>query len=115
MSDLQRGEIWWAGLPEPLGSEPGFRRPVLVMQANSFNRSRIQTVVVAAITSNLRLADAPGNVFLPAGSAGLPRDSVVNVSQIFTLDRGFLTEQAGTLPVRLEEFVDEGLRRVLRL
>jgi mRNA interferase MazF len=115
MSDLQRGEIWWADLPEPRGSEPGFRRPVLVVQANSFNRSRIQTVVVAAITSNPRLADAPGNVFLPAGSTGLQRDSVVNVAQIFTLDRSFLTEWAGTLPARLEGLVDEGLRRVLRL
>jgi mRNA interferase MazF len=115
MSDLVRGGIWWADLPAPRGSEPGFRRPVLIVQADSFNRSRIQTVIVAVITSNLRLADAPGNVFLPAGSAGLSRDSVVNISQLLTLDRDFLTAQAGQLPSRLQGLVDDGLRRVLRL
>ena len=83
---LQRGEIWWADLPEPRRSEPGYRRPVLVIQANSFNRSRIQTVLVAVVTGNVELALAPGNVLLPADSSGLPRDSVVNVSQILTLD-----------------------------
>jgi len=113
MAGVQRGEIWWADLPNPRRSEPGFRRPVLVVQADSFNHSRIQTVVVAAITSNLKLADAPGNVVLPARSSGLPRDSVVNVSQILTLDRGFLTEHAGTLPARLQGAVDAGLRLVL--
>jgi mRNA interferase MazF len=115
MDDIQRGEIWWADLPEPRRSEPGFRRPVLVVQADSFNRSRIQTVLVAAITSNLDLADAPGNVVVPARSSGLPRDSVVNVSQILTLDRSFLTEHAGTLPTRLQGSVDAGLRIVLQL
>ena len=83
---LQRGEIWWADLPQPRRSEPGYRRPVLVIQANSFNRSRIQTVLVAVVTGNVELALAPGNVLLPADSSGLPRDSVVNVSQILTLD-----------------------------
>jgi mRNA interferase MazF len=112
---LQRGEIWWADLPQPRRSEPGYRRPVLVIQANSFNRSRIQTVLVAAITSNVELAVAPGNVFLPVDSAGLPRDSVVNVSQILTLDRSFLTEHAGTLSPRLQRAVDAGLRSVLHL
>ena len=77
MDVIQRGEIWWADLPEPRSSEPGFRRPVLVVQADSFNRSRIQTVLVAVITSNLDLADAPGNVAVAARSSGLPRDSVV--------------------------------------
>ncbi len=115
MDDIQRGEIWWADLPEPRRSEPGFRRPVLVVQADSFNRSRIQTVVVAVVTSNLDLADAPGNVVVPARSSGLPRDSVVNVSQVLTLDRGFLTERAGTLPARLQGSVDKGLRFVLQL
>ena len=115
MADIQRGEIWWADLPEPRRSEPGFRRPVLVVQADSFNRSRIQTVVIATITTNLELADAPGNVLLPARSTGLPRDSVVNVSQLLTLDRGFLTEHAGTLPARLQGSVDAGLRLVLQL
>ncbi len=115
MSDIQRGEIWWADLPEPRGSGPGYRRPVLVVQADSFNRSRIQTVIVAAITGNIELADAPGNILLPARSSGLPRDSVVNVSQVLTLDRDLLAEQVGTLPVRLQGFVDAGLRFVLQL
>jgi len=115
MDDIQRGEIWWADLPEPRRSEPGYRRPVLVIQADAFNRSRIQTVLVAVITSNIDLAAAPGNVVLPARSWGLPRDSVVNVSQVLTLDRGFLTEHAGTLPARLQGSVDAGLRLILQL
>lgn len=86
-----------------------------MIQANSFNRSRIQTTIVAAITSNLELANAPGNVSLPAFSAGLRRDSVVNVSQVLTLDRSFLTELAGTLPSSVQRSVDEGLRIVLQL
>ena len=115
MGGIQRGEVWWADLPEPRRSEPRYRRPVLVVQADSFNLSRIQTVIVAAITTNLKLADAPGNVLLAARSAGLPRDSVVNVSQLLTLDRSFLTEHAGTLSPRLQHSVDEGLRTVLQL
>jgi mRNA interferase MazF len=115
MDDIQRGEIWWADLPEPRRSEPGYRRPVLVIQADSFNHSRIQTVLVAAITSNVDLAAAPGNVVLPARSSGLPRDSVVNVSQVLTLDRSFLTGHAGTLPARLQGAVDAGLRLILQL
>ena len=115
MGEIQRGEIWWADLPAPLRFEPGYRRPVLVVQADTFNQSRIQTAIVAAITSNVDLADAPGNVLVPARSAGLTRDSVVNVSQLLTLDRGFLTEHAGTLPPRLQRSVDEGLRTVLQL
>jgi mRNA interferase MazF len=115
MGSIQRGEIWWADLPEPRRSEPGYRRPVLVVQADSFNFSRIQTAIVAAITSNLDLAEAPGNVLLPASSVGLRRDSVVNVSQLLTLDRSFLTEHAGTLTPRLQRSVDEGLRTALQL
>ena len=115
MSEIQRGEIWWSDLPEPRRSEPGYRRPVLVVQADFFNRSRIHTAIVAAISINLELADAPGNVLLPARSAGLSRDSVVNVSQLLTLDRSFLTEHAGTLTPRLQRSVDEGLRTVLQL
>ena len=115
MSEIQRGEIWWADLPEPRRSEPGYRRPVLVVQADAFNLSRIQTAIVAVITTNLGLSEAPGNVLLPARLSGLPRDSVVNVSQLLTLDRNFLTEQAGTLPPRLQRSVDEGLRVVLAL
>ena len=115
MTEIQRGEIWWADLAEPRRSESGYRRPFLVVQADSFNRSRIQTAIVAAITSNIELAEAPGNVLLPARSAGLPGDSVVNVSQLLTLDRRFLTEHAGTLSPRLQRSVDEGLRTVLQL
>jgi mRNA interferase MazF len=115
MDDIRRGEIWWADLPEPRRSEPGHRRPVLVIQADSFNRSRIQTAIVAMITTNLELADVPGNVLVPARSTGLSRDSVVNISQLLTLDRSFLTELAGTLPSRLQGSVDEGLRTVLQL
>lgn len=110
-----RGEIWWADLPDPRGSEPGFRRPVLVIQANSFNRSRIQTVIVAVISSNLRLAEAPGNVLLPTHATGLARDSVVNVSQLITLDRSFLRDAAGKIPDRVMSEVVAGLRLVLGL
>ena len=110
MIGVQRGEVWWADLPEPHRSEPGYRRPVLVIQADSFNRSWIRTVIVAAISSNV-----DGNFLLPARSAGLPKDSVVNVSQLLTLDRGFLTEHAGTLSSRLQCSVDEGLRTALQL
>lgn len=112
---IERGEVWWASLPEPHGSEPGFRRPVLVVQSDAFNRSRIGTAVVVAITSNLRLADAPGNFVLTAAEAGLPRDSVANVSQVLTLDRDFLTERAGALPARSVRQVDDGLRLALGL
>jgi mRNA interferase MazF len=115
MGGIQRGEIWWADLPEPRRSEPGYRRPVLVVQADSLNVSRIQAAIVAAITGDVEFAGAPGNVLLPARSVGLSRDSVVNVSQLLTLDRGFLTELAGTLPPRLQRSVDEGLRTALQL
>lgn len=79
---MYRGEIWWASLPDPTGSEPGYRRPILIVQDDTFNQSRIQTVIAIAITSNLRLAEAPGHVFLPRGVTGLPQDSVANVSQV---------------------------------
>jgi mRNA interferase MazF len=115
LAGLRRGEIWWADLPQPRRSEPGYRRPVLVVQADSFNRSRIQTVVIAIITGNLQLAAAPGNVLLPAVASGLPRDSVVNVSQLMTLDRSYLTVRAGILPPRLRAALDTGLRLALEL
>jgi mRNA interferase MazF len=85
---VRRGEIWWASLPEPLGSEPGFRRPLLIVQSDDFNRSRIRTVVAVVITSNLRLASAPGNVLLLAKETKLPEDSVANLSQIIAVERG---------------------------
>jgi mRNA interferase MazF len=115
MVDIQRGEIWWADLAVPRLSEPGFRRPVLIVQADSFNRSRIQTVIVAVITGNLELIKAPGNVLLPSRLSGLPHDSVINISQLLTLDRQFLTEYAGVVSKRLQTAVDEGIRLVLEV
>ena len=112
---MTRGEVWWASLPEPAGSGPGLRRPVLVVQSNPFNQSRINTVVVAAITSNLALAEAPGNVRLSKSDGGLPRVSVVNVSQVLTVDRTLLTLRVKTLPIPAMQRVDEGLRLVIGL
>ncbi|MCL5279132.1 MAG: type II toxin-antitoxin system PemK/MazF family toxin [Planctomycetes bacterium] len=112
---IQRGEIWWASLPEPVRSEPGYRRPVLVVQSDDFNRSRIATVIALVITSNTRLAQAPGNVFLPEKLTGLPKDSVANVSQIVTVDKSFLSERIGTLPPHMMEQIEKGLRLVLHL
>jgi mRNA interferase MazF len=100
---ISQGEVWWADLAEPAGSEPGFRRPVLVVQGDAFNRSSLRTVVCVVLTSNLRWADAPGNVRLPSRSTGLPKESVANVAQLVTLDRSALTERVGRLsPPRLE-------------
>ena len=112
---MQRGEIWWAELPEPSGSGPGYRCPVLVVQADAFNRSRIQTVVVVALTSNLALAAAPGNLRLSPRDTGLSKPSVANVSQLFTLDKSLFTSKCGQLPVRLLHEVETGLRLVLEL
>lgn len=112
---MYRGEIWWADLPDPVASEPGYRRPVLIIQDDTFTQSRLRTVIVVIITSNIELANAPGNVLLAGDATGLPRDSVANVSQIFTVDKAFLTERIGTLPASLQEEVDEGLRAVLYL
>ena len=112
---MKRGEVWWADLPVPLGSEPGFRRPVLIVQADDFNRSRIRTVLAAAITTNPAIAAAPGNLPLPRRSAGLDRASVVNVSQVLTIDKRFLIERAGRLSGARIRQVEEGLRLVLAL
>ncbi len=112
---MYRGEIWWASLPEPTGSEPGYRRPVVIVQDDSFNQSQIQTVIVVVITSNLDLAQAAGNVLLPRKATGLPRDSVVNVSQVLTIDKSFQTERVGFLSGNFQEEVDQGLRLVLYL
>lgn len=102
-------------MPEPAKSGPGYRRPVLVVQADEFNRSRIATVIALVVTSNVRLAQAPGNVFLPQKLTGLPKDSVANVSQIVTVDKSFLTERVGTLPANVMDLVENGLRLVLHL
>ena len=112
---MQRGEIWWATLRTPTGSEPGYRRPVLIIQSNDFNKSRINTVVVAMLTSNLRLKAAPGNVLLAKRSTKLPKDSVANVSQVVTLDKSFLTEHISRLSPDKIKHVDDGLRLVLNL
>ena len=112
---VERGQIWWADLDEPRGSEPAFRRPLLIVQDDAFNRSRIRTVVAVVMTSNLRLVEAPGNVLIPAKASGLPKDSVVNVSQIVTIDRDFLTEPAGKLRGQLMKSIEDGLRLVLSL
>ena len=112
---MRRGEVWWADLPESSGSEPGFRRPVVVIQADEFNRSRIRTIIAAAITSNVALAQAPGNVVLSQQSIGLGRASVVNVSQIVTLDKRFLTERVGRLSARKLQEVEDGIRVALAL
>jgi mRNA interferase MazF len=112
---IARGEVWWADLDEPTGSEPGFRRPVLLVQGDAFNRSRLQTTVAVVLTSNVRLLDAPGNVLVPKTASGLPKESVANVSQIVTLDRDFLTERAGKVPSRVMAAIDAGLKLVLDL
>jgi mRNA interferase MazF len=110
---MKRGELWWASLRAPSGSGPGYRRPVVVVQSNPFNQSRIATVVVAVVTSNLVLAEAPGNVRIGKSESGLSRASVVNVSQLVTLDRAVLTHRVRMLPADVMRVIDDGLRLVL--
>lgn len=110
---IGQGDVWWADLAEPRESEPGYRRPVLVVQGDAFNRSAIATVVVVPLTSNLRWADAPGNVRLSARSTGLSRDSVANVSQIVALDRTALTDRVGHISSAKLELVLRGIDLVL--
>ena len=111
----ERGGICWADLGEARGSKPAKRRPVLVVQSAPFNASRLNTTIVAVITSNTALAAMPGNVFLPAAVSGLPKDSVINVTALVTLDKTDLEEPVGQAPASLMEEVDRGLRRVLGL
>lgn len=110
---ISQGEIWWADLPPPAGSGPGFRRPVVVVQGEAFNRSRIATVVCVPLTSNVKWSLAPGNVRLPARLTGLAKDSVANVSQIVSLDRDLLTTRVGKLPRTKLELVLSGIGIVL--
>jgi mRNA interferase MazF len=110
---ISQGEVWWADLATPTGSEPGFRRPVVVIQGDALNRSRIATVVCVPLTSNLRWADAPGNALLPARSTNLPKDSVANVSQIVALDKTVLTERVGKLSRSKLELLLSGIDVVL--
>lgn len=112
---MKRGEIWWATLPEPVGSGPGYQRPVLIIQSNEFNESAINTIIAVVITSNTRLAAAPGNVLLSSKKSKLPKESVINVSQLITLDKSYLTEKIQSLPVSIIAQVDEGLKLVLKL
>ena len=110
---ISQGEIWWADLPVPAGSGAGFRRPVVVVQGDALNRSRIATVVCVPLTSNLRWEDAPGNAFLPARLTGLAKDLVANVSQVVALDRGLLAERVGKLPRAKVELLFTGIDIVL--
>ena len=112
---VHRGEIWWASLIQPSGSEPGFRRPIIVVQSNDFNSSQIRTIVAIVITSNINLAKAPANVLLKKKQTGLSKDSVANVSQIVTLDKSYLSEKVGTLTSGQLSKVEQGLRLVLSL
>ena len=112
---IRRGEIWWVNLPPPVGSEPGFRRPVLVVQTDTFNQSGIDTVVAVVFTSNLRLAGAPGNVLCRRQDTGLSKDSVANVSQVAALDRSWFTDRVSKISPDLLGEVEEGLRLVLAL
>jgi mRNA interferase MazF len=112
---MERGEIWWAALPAPRGSELGYRRPVLIMQSDAFNQSAIHTIIAAAITSNLRLAAAPGNVMLRRRESRLGKDSVINVSQLVTLSKEFLADRVGRIPLARIREVERGLRLVLSL
>jgi mRNA interferase MazF len=112
---IERGGVYWADLGQPVGSQPASQRPVLVIQSDSYNESRLATILVAVVTSNTALATMPGNVFLPTTATDLPRDSVVNVTALVTLNKTDLNEKVGQVPSRLLDDVDRGLRRVLSL
>jgi len=112
---VKKGEIWWASLEEPRGSEPGFRRPVVIISSNDFNKSKIQTVIVAAITSNARLAEAPGNFKLTKKGSGLNREFVVNISQLLTIDKSFLSGKSGKLNTKQNQLLNYGLQLALNI
>ena len=112
---MRRGEIWWASMGEPAGSSPGYRRPVVIASTDDFNNSLIQTVIAVVVTSNLKLAEAPGNFKIGKSRSGLDRESVVNISQIITLDKMFLTERIGQLGDKQLNKLNEGLRLALGL
>ncbi len=112
---MKKGDIWWASLGEPMGSEPGYRSPIVVISSNDFNQSKIRTVIVAIITSNLHLVDAPGNFILSKKNTGLDRDSVLNISKLMTLDKLFLTERIGNLSNKQLNFLDDSIKLVLNL
>jgi mRNA interferase MazF len=111
--NVAQGDIYWLDLDDPRGSEPGYRHPHVVVQNNAFNQSRISTVIVCALTCNLAHATAPGNVLLNTGEAGLPKASVVKVTQVFTVDKGDLEDKLGTLSVRRVRQILAGIRLVI--
>lgn len=110
-----RGDIWWVDLGVPFGSEPRFKRPVVLIQDDSFNRSNIQTVIVASITTNLNLADAPRNIYIEPEESGLPKNGVINISQISTIDKQRLTQKVGRLPARKLTEIDFGLKMIFNI
>jgi len=110
---IAQGEVWWADLPDPLGAGPGFRHPVVIVQGDALNHSRISTVVCVPLTSNLHWANAPGNVELHSSVTGLPRDSVANVSQIAAIDKAVLTERTGKLPIVTLHLILSGIDIIL--
>ena len=112
---ISRGEVWWANLGPPRGSSPGYERPVVVIQSDTFNRTKIDSIIIAIVTTSLRLAPMPGNVFVERGIGGLREDSVVNVTQLFTVDQSDLLEYWGKMPQDKIELIDKGLRLVLSL
>ena len=114
--NYKKGDIWWADLDEPRASEPGYRRPVVVVQSDEFNKSKIRTVIVVVITATLKLARAPGHLQLGKPKRiGLNKESVVNVSQIITLDKSYLTEKVGKLSASQKQELAEGLKLILDL
>jgi mRNA interferase MazF len=113
MVSISQGDIWWADLSEPIGSAPGYRRPVIIVQSDAINRSKIATVVCVSLTSNIEWAKAPGNVELPKQITGLFKDSVANVSQIITIDKGTLTERIGKLPSNKLQLIITGIGIIL--
>ncbi len=112
---IRRGEIWWAELREPAGSGPGYKRPLVVIQSDDFNKSRINTIIAVVLTTNIKLADSPGNVMLPKKMTGLPKDSVTNVSQLIAIDKYYLSKRIRILPAGTMKRIDDGLRLVLSL
>jgi mRNA interferase MazF len=110
---MLKGEIWWANLPKPKMSGPGFKRPVLIIQADSFNKSKINTIICAVITSNVSLAKAPGNIHLKKSESKLPKESVINVSQIITIDKSLLSKYVSTLNKEIIKKVEYGLKIIL--
>jgi mRNA interferase MazF len=112
---MKRGDVWWATLPSPVGSGPGGRRPVVVLQTNGLIQTGIRTVIVVIITTNLRRANSPGNVWLPSFDSGLPQDSVANVSQVLTVDKSLLTDFVEALPPSLLSKIEVGLKLVMGL